>query len=391
MKPLLIILTIQLLLFSTELLAASHCIDFLAETQNIRLLPEIQEERSKARIEQSLLFDPLLTTYQKSFEALKPNLAKFYNDELHKLRFSSYFNLKTPRRFAVNSRQALNNTPFYIQGIQRGTYEEVVEGGLYFYMNRSGAGNERFHKIIEQSINRSTHYLFRLETEEDTAFSFIPTPIGDLSIDFYRSLVLTTGIILRTVSESSASLETMYQDINSGDVPFARKELEAFSLGQRRGSTIANPALFALQEGVISMHQLLVYLSSNQVENLSGEELIKKILTPISARGDTVASTFTRMLPMGLLGPVILRGELFDTPVTLNQNGQVIPTDDFKKFLIEANRILVTNINGAPHNNRGSCQGCPMVRSNSPEQASGIDILAQIFLEVFNYVQDSSK
>jgi len=363
----------------------------LDSSSNITLDPEHKLIRTQLRDNQSLAFHPLVQAFQNSFEKLSTDLGPYYEGELDKTRFAAYFNIITARRSGERAGVPLSLSPFYIPGMIRGNYDEIVESGMYNYMGRSGIGSTYYKDLLKPFLHKATHYLFRYETKEETAFSFIPTPMGEHSPEFYRDLLLTTGIVLRALSDSSTELDPLFQELNSGDVSYARKELDIYSLGEQDGATRANPALFALQEGIISLHQLLTLLTSNKVKNTTGPELVEKVLSPLSDRGDTLASTFTRMIPMGLLGPQILRGDLFEKPLSVNNNGKIVPTSDFRNFLSEANNILADDINNDPYNMRGSCQGCPMVKSNEPDQASGIDILAKIYLNVFRYVQERTK
>jgi len=260
-----------------------------------------------------------------------------------------------------------------------------LPAGLAQYLRAATSNNTPQVKHLAPYLYQAKQMIWRDESESRdsrTAFNFAVVAKGEKSAKFYSKMLLTTSVLLRLIQENADELSVLFKD--SPDMDYARKSIPMFDVSG--GLAFKNQVeLMALEEGVLSLQQLLNILTSHGIKGLHDDKMMEKILLPHESGGPSLASIVTRMYSMGTVGPTTLRGQLFDRPLVY-RNGRLFPTPNYKDYLKDVKNETVPSVNSSEAERYVTCRGCPMTTHLKGEKQNAIDVLAELYWEVYSSI-----
>lgn len=158
---------------------------------------------------------------------------------------------------------------------------------------------------------------------------YIVTPVGEYGPDFAQQLLETT----RYTSEfAQTSLHSLASEIGSAHTDVVRRHTARGS-AKNEERTPAEALIATVQEGSLSIMQTLVLLTAEKVEGYENPiELTRAIVDA------GLIEQFTRVIPMGVLGPFIFGGAYFPK-ILQNVNGKLKLNPEVIAIIKEAKQV----------------------------------------------------
>ncbi len=267
--------------------------------------------------------------------------------------------------------------------ISKAGLPELLYKILYFNGTNNGpsARLAEGHRYEAEFFLWTSHFL---EISRSSQFDYLVTPIGKMEPQVYYDLLVTTGVLMHILHKNSARLEPLIREIDQSEVDFFRRH-QTISIPSTGGTSRYHPTFWALQEGILSLHQLMVMMHAEGVAPLNPAGLVNSLTTLNGGR--TPLNHITRALPMAVVGPFAMRGHFLEQPLRRSERGHLVPTEVFKNYVLNLREdfrpdVLENGINGPV-----SCLGCPV--TSAPEgRPTGVDQLSSSFQNIFNRIQE---
>lgn len=207
-------------------------------------------------------------------------------------------------------------------------------------------------------------------------------PEGDYGAKFSRDLALTSKILIEIAVGKLTDLSGKISDANFEILSGTGRATESSHSTTYSKQEIP---LRSLVEGIHSITQMVSFLSGQKIEGVdSGDELMR-LLTQVSNSEVGLTTKLAMRLPMGLLGPSILRGVYPTNPLRI-VNNKIELTPEFKSQLYQLGEFY-----GKPNPSEDSPfamrsgLGCPLgYRSDGPTTA--LQTLMETYFEVYKIV-----
>lgn len=212
-------------------------------------------------------------------------------------------------------------------------------------------------------------------------FHLLVGPVGEYGGVFHRKLALAASILMRFASTPEFTDVSRNLDHFMDGIPIAR------ALDPRHERTEFTDAQRTLQEGILTLYQSLSFLCSNRLSDLSGDELVRRLITSPEAGKNGFTAIFSRMAPGGFIGPVIQSGEYFPNPLVISEQGNLVPNPALKHLLLTRRKKANAQINegsGASFATGATGLGCPAALCGPDgNNTSSVQIIADMFYEIF--------
>lgn len=342
-----------------------------------------EENRSRLRArkqEQFKKIGPIFNSYLEILDASESLLPNLLEREFEQQRLSTYPE-ELPRAFPTQ-RVHKAVTESFLNPIPPMDLDEPSEqvldllGGGYskqrkYYITRVAAWSK---------YSRLFFWREPSENEDHSNFTYLMGAYGEGSFETYKNMSLAMGLMMGVLHDSRERLSSQMKSVNDDELGFARK---MFPIEEETG--IQNPTFRAMEEGLLSFYQLLLFLSSGNIDGLTTDQIVRKLLEP-GPNGATPISLFTKMLPMGILGPSHMFGVLPVRPLTLNSRKKLVPTRDLTELFDGVQDNNTRQVERQGLDQEISTLGCPMTLRCGEE--SPIDQLAKRYLFIYDYIQN---
>ena len=344
---------------------------------------EAKRLAKKRKQEQFEVFSRAVEEYVSSFYGQMHPVDEIIEEEKQRQRLSHYTsndpvdNLLLRRLVHPRSRRVTISQSFWSDTKDFSIWE-LNEQVLKHVEEAHQSSNSSFVGDIAKfsMLSRSFFWRESLEREDGSSFDFNIGAIGEGDIEAYIKIHLTAGIMLNWLHREKDNLNNILVDIDDSSLNFARKMYPLVE------DSVQKPSYRALQEGILSLSQYLLFLTSAKVEGASTADLVQKLLSPIDERGLSPIGKFTQVLAMGFLGPAHLNGILMKEPVRLSRKGRVVPSADLMELIEDIQIMNTFDVNKQMLSSEISTLGCPMAMRCDGE-ASPVDALAAVFLSIY--------
>jgi hypothetical protein len=201
-------------------------------------------------------------------------------------------------------------------------------------------------------------------------------PLGHSGVAFDRARLRTTNIMTRLASE--VAMESSIELYRSAPHMFEREAARVRAL--LRWNPVEVGLVSTLQEGIISLNQLITLMLGAGIEGVSSDKAMRLFLKPRSDGRDLVTDLSIRH-PMGLIGPAALAGWQYRNALRFDGRDLVL-TEDFKARLGRERYAQLTRKLTPPRGTGYTGHGCPAGRGD------GLRNLARAYLHVFRVVRE---
>lgn len=192
-------------------------------------------------------------------------------------------------------------------------------------LNHNSARRRNGHNKYKAPAKYNEFILTHAHTETHSMFDNIAMPVGAYGKEFAETMSLATLFIIESV-ESAAPDELHAATVEHRSV---LRTHTARGAEQDGGANDRSTAL-TLQEGALSVMQTAALLTTDRVP---GYDDPGQLLHDIVDQG--LIEKVTRMVPLGLVGPLILNGNYFPHPLQA-QDGTLTLSPEFTTWLHEA-------------------------------------------------------
>ncbi len=362
--------------------ASARCSEvYKMESTEIAEIAELATARAlrSRKKEQSEAFTPLIEAFveivRSTRDAEIDQIISDISQNIHIARYPSRVHRETENQI---TEQIASSSAITKAGIP-----ELLYKILYFNGTNNGpsARLAEGHRYEAEFFLWTSHFL---EISRSSQFDYLVTPIGKMEPQVYYDLLLTTGVLMHILHNNSARLQPLIREIDQSELDFFRRH-QTISIPSTGGTSRYHPTFWALQEGILSLHQLMVMMHAEGVAPMNPSGLVNSLTTANGGR--TPLNHITRALPMAVVGPCAMRGHFFDQPLRMSERGNLVPSDAFKDYVLNLREdfrpdVLENGISGPV-----SCLGCP-VTSTPNGQATGVDQLSSSFQNIFNRIQE---
>ncbi len=253
-----------------------------------------------------------------------------------------------------------------------------------FYMHRLLPVQSFFSIHSERLVDfaplkgRFKHYLWNngskltgdqnLKEVTRSTFMSAITPVGHYGEDFAKSLQRTTQVMMDLIEGR----------LDSESAAVFNLDPELVNLFTARGRQYKNAQapLVSLQEGVLTMHQVISLLLAEKVDGAAtGAQALKMLLNDPRHDLGPVAE-FAAHAPMGLTGPSIMRGVYFEKPIAFSEKGLNL-SPEFRNYLMGQRTNRGRKVAQARFtSDTGS--GCPFASRRATRSGTNSNILKEL-------------
>jgi hypothetical protein len=222
-----------------------------------------------------------------------------------------------------------------------------------------------------------------------------PSSVGDYGVELHKGLSTTASVVLEALNPAGLNPKLASFEDGFVDVDFYRKfqpngTMDKLPSGSKRlhssMDTKASTALLTMTDTVRTYNEVLTLLTQNKVGNLSGPELVRKILSPAADGGPGLIVTLAARMPTVLLPTWSRTGRYFPDPLQLSAKGELVFNPKFLEFLKAEQKKefdLQTDARGID-----TGRGCPFVRPMGNGK-NAIQEFASLYLQAYEKVQAS--
>lgn len=138
-------------------------------------------------------------------------------------------------------------------------------------------------------------------------------------------------------------------------------------------------AILALEEGIATLAQVLSLLTANKVEGFkTGEELLKALIE------QELPNKIGYLFSPAIIGPLTLAGKTIQDVVWVADGGRLLLNKDMVDFFGDKKDFLQT-FAGKEVELPAAGRGCPVAYKGKDIEVSGINMLSQTFMKVFEH------
>lgn len=181
------------------------------------------------------------------------------------------------------------------------------------------------HNQYKAPAQYNDFLLTHARTQTHSMFDNIAMPVGAYGEEFAKNISLATLFIIESV-ESAAPAELHTATLEHQSV----LETHTARGAEERDGANDRSTMLTLQEGALSIMQTIALLTADKVP---GYDDPGQLLRDIVDQG--LIEKVTRMMPLGLVGPLALKGNYFPNPLQA-QDGLLALSSEFTAWLHEA-------------------------------------------------------
>jgi hypothetical protein len=220
--------------------------------------------------------------------------------------------------------------------------------------------------------------------------------VGDYGVKFQKDLAVTASLMLESLRLDAVNPKLReFEDRFVDHMYYRRAEpdgpMERLPSGLKRVhesvEPVASTATLTFVDAVRTYYEALTLLTQSKVGNLSGPELVRKILEAPQDGGPSLLVQFAAQVPPQLLPTWTRSGGYFPEPLELSPSGALTLSPKFKEFLKKEADAVGQRQPDARGIETG--RGCPFVRKLSNGR-NVINDFGHAYLQVYSRVNEGT-
>jgi hypothetical protein len=210
-------------------------------------------------------------------------------------------------------------------------------------------------------------------------FSMLVAPISEYGYEFNLKLARAASILIHIIMSPEFAQTALENDRTAQSPSFARN----YDAGKKKRKQ--SPQQAALLEGVSSIYQAIALLASHEVRGFgSGDDLVRELVRNENGENSFLAN-FARFLPMGYLGPIVIRGQTFPQAIRLDKEKGLVMDDNVRDFFMRGQNDQICRLNeDARTLKQLTTLGCPLARKSPDDNnVTSLQLAVELFRDVY--------
>ena len=301
--------------------------EFSYDWQKMRPLSEkeknIRAEQQKIRKELKEVFNPLsVTAAEKIKIAFDADPNRVYEALDEKPELIPYSITKAWGRDSIERPERRDPEDNVIEQFLSSRRDEDI-ASLIQHVEQ--ANHDWPDKLHDKNSGQSEEFIYApVSTEQTQMFrNRIMIPVGEYGEKFANKILYATSFMIKELENTSFD--------DSREVTGKHQNILKNYTARGRGGATAVTSLETVQEGILSIAQVVALLTSEKIPGYDDPT----VLTEQIIRSGLIEKV-TRLLPMGFIGPTTIEGRYFRNALVVKDDGTLGLEPGLEKRLIEA-------------------------------------------------------